>query len=133
MDRVWLCAGMMLLTAFGAAAQGRPGQCVDSFRYQWGYDTSTSGRVSSGGSCRTSFSYGGARTTGFRVVSTPANGSVSINPAGDGRASIVYTARRGFVSSDVFVVEIRGQTVDRSGNAGPERSTRITYAFSVTP
>jgi hypothetical protein len=133
MKRICLCAGMMVLTAFGASAQGRPGQCVDSFRYQWGYDASTNGRVQSGGSCRTSFSYGGATTTGYRVVSGPANGRLDVGQVGDGRLSILYTSRRGFAGIDVFVVEIRGSAVDRSGNRGPERTTKVTYAFRVTP
>jgi hypothetical protein len=126
-----LVAGFAL--PMSAQAQGRPGQCVDTFRYVWGSDASTSGRVKAGGTCRTSFSYGSAKTTGFRVVRNASNGDVKVSTRGDGRASVLYTPRKGFTGTDVFVVEIKGITVGRTGTENPEAATKVTYNFTVQP
>jgi hypothetical protein len=136
MKLIILCVSI-LATSFAfpmtAKAQGQRNQCVDRFNYVWGFDTSTNGRVKAGSTCQTSFSYGGAKTTGFRVVRNASNGDVKVSARGDGRASILYAPRKGFTGTDVFVVEIKGITVGRTGTENPEAATKITYNFTVQP
>lgn len=133
MKQIVIGFGISLILTMSANAQGRPNACVDVYRFTWGFDTSATGRVKPNGSCRTSFSYGQAKTTGFRVVQNAANGNVQVGQAGDGRASIVYTPRKGFTGSDAFIVEIKGKTINRIGGENPETATKITYNFTVSP
>jgi hypothetical protein len=128
-----IAAGMLLAATSLSHAQGRPGACVDFFRYQWGADASTTGRVKSGGVCRTSFAYGAARTSGAEIVQQPAHGTLSVRQVGDSRAQIIYTAKRGYSGPDTFAVRIRGVTVGRTGAERPEAATKVTYNFTVTP
>lgn len=133
MKYVVLAAGMILAYSTGAQAQGNPNSCIDFFKFVWGYDASTNGRVKAGGSCRTSFEYRGSKTTDARVVQAPAHGKVAVQMVGDGRARFIYTPAKGYTGQDVFTVEIKGVTISRTGAERPEAATKITYNFTVSP
>jgi hypothetical protein len=133
MKTLLVASGLLLASTLASHAQGRPNACVDFYRYQWGYDASTTGRVKAGGTCRTSFSYRRAKTTGAEVVQQPSHGRVEIRRVGDSRAQVIYTADRGYTGPDTFAVRIRGVTVGRTGAERPEASSKVTYNFSVTP
>ena len=133
MKYVVLATGMNLACSTGAQAQGSPNSCVDYIRFNWGYDASTNGRVKAGGFCRTTFNYGRAKMSGARVVQSPAYGKVAVRQVGDGRALFTYTPKKGYTVQDVFVVEIKGIPITRTGAESPEAATKITYNFTVQP
>jgi hypothetical protein len=126
-----IAAALLVASTFSADAATR-NNCVERFKYNWGYDTSAKGRIRSGDACSTSFVYGRAQTKGADVIRGPANGAVQIRQVGGGRAVITYAPRPGFAGTDSFVVSMRATTVGRTGAERPETVTRITYNFTVT-
>jgi hypothetical protein len=62
--------------------------------------------VSSGAHCTIQLKYSAGPTYGFRTVQPPSHGSVSV-----GNNRITYRSRSGYVGTDLFVFESRGESL----------------------
>jgi hypothetical protein len=114
-----------------ASAQSR-GACVERYRYQLGFDTSTKGTVKSGRECRTGFNYRTGKILAAELVAAPRNGTATVTQRANGRPSVIYRSRDGYVGQDTFTVALKGTTANRRNGVESEaRTTRVTYNFNV--